>query len=144
MTRTSPSTGSGNAQGPFEVVPVDGGSPGFFNRCHRVPSGGTVCVTKAVQTTANVSMSPTHLDLVPMPTTPDWSTYSHGTVSFPVINAGSISHEMVILPVPENQVPGTRPVGPDGTIDESGSVGEASGTCTEGCGGGSCRGPRAG
>lgn len=66
--------------------------------------------------------------------TADHGTVGHGPVSFLVTNAGSISHEMVILPLPENQVPGTRPVGADGTIDESGSVGEASGTCTEGSG----------
>ncbi len=66
--------------------------------------------------------------------TADRGAVAHGTVSFLVTNAGSISHEMVILPVPENQVPGTRPIGPDGTVDESGSLGEASGTCTEGSG----------
>lgn len=66
--------------------------------------------------------------------TADRGTVAHGTVSFLVTNAGSISHEMVVLPLPENQVPGTRPVGADGTIDESGSVGEASGTCSEGSG----------
>jgi len=64
----------------------------------------------------------------------DRGTVTHGTVSFLVTNAGNISHEMVILPLPDNQVPGTRPVGPDGTIDESGSLGEVSASCSEGSG----------
>jgi len=64
----------------------------------------------------------------------DRGTVTHGTVSFLVTNAGNISHEMVVLPLPDNQVPGTRPVGPDGTIDEGGSLGEVSASCTEGSG----------
>ncbi|MCB5283598.1 MULTISPECIES: hypothetical protein [unclassified Arthrobacter] len=40
----------------------------------------------------------------------------------------------MILPLPENQIAGTRPVGGDGKIDEAGSLGEASSTCPEGAG----------
>jgi uncharacterized cupredoxin-like copper-binding protein len=64
----------------------------------------------------------------------DRSTVAHGTVSFLVTNAGTISHELVILPLPDNQIPGTRPIGGDAKIDESGSLGEASNTCAEGAG----------
>ncbi|MDQ6754346.1 MAG: plastocyanin/azurin family copper-binding protein [Actinomycetota bacterium] len=66
--------------------------------------------------------------------TPDRSTVAHGTVSFLVTNAGNISHELVILPLPADQIPGTRPIGGDAKIDEAGSLGEASNTCAEGTG----------
>ncbi len=56
----------------------------------------------------------------------DQATVTHGTVSFLVTNGGSINHEMVILPLPESQTVGTRPIGGDAKIDEAGSLGEAS------------------
>lgn len=49
-------------------------------------------------------------------------------------NGGNISHELVVLPLPADQVVGTRPIGGDGRIDEAGSVGEASTTCAQGAG----------
>lgn len=64
----------------------------------------------------------------------DRATVEHGTVSFLVINGGSITHEMVVLPLPESQIVGTRPVGGDAKIDEAGSLGEASNTCGKGAG----------
>ncbi|MCB5282235.1 MULTISPECIES: sulfocyanin-like copper-binding protein [unclassified Arthrobacter] len=66
--------------------------------------------------------------------TADRNTVAHGTVSFLATNAGTISHELVILPLPESQIPGTRPIGADAKIDETGSLGEASNTCAEGTG----------
>ncbi len=66
--------------------------------------------------------------------TADRATVPAGTVSFLVTNAGSISHELVVLPLPANQVAGTRQIGGDARIDEAGSVGEASNTCAEGAG----------
>lgn len=66
--------------------------------------------------------------------TTDQSTVAHGPVSFLVTNAGTLSHELVILPLPESQIPGTRPIGSDAKIDEAGSLGEASNTCAEGTG----------
>jgi uncharacterized cupredoxin-like copper-binding protein len=66
--------------------------------------------------------------------TADRSTVAHGTVSFLVTNAGTISHELVILPLPDSQIPGTRPIGADAKIDEAFSLGEASNTCAEGPG----------
>ncbi|WP_315899859.1 sulfocyanin-like copper-binding protein [Arthrobacter alpinus] len=64
----------------------------------------------------------------------DQATVPHGTVSFLATNRGSITHEMVVLPLPEPQIVGTRPIGGDGKIDETGSLGEASTTCGEGAG----------
>lgn len=66
--------------------------------------------------------------------TADRSTMAHGTVSFLVTKAGNISHELVILPLPADQIPGTRPIGGDAKIDEAGGLGEASNTCAEGTG----------
>jgi uncharacterized cupredoxin-like copper-binding protein len=64
----------------------------------------------------------------------DRTTVRRGTVSFLVTNGGGITHEMVVLPLPESQIVGTRPIGGDAKIDEAGSLGEASNTCGEGAG----------
>lgn len=64
----------------------------------------------------------------------DRATVPGGRVSFLVTNGGNISHELVVLPLPADQVAGTRPIGGDARIDEAGSVGEASNTCAEGAG----------
>jgi uncharacterized cupredoxin-like copper-binding protein len=56
-----------------------------------------------------------------------------GTVSFRVWNAGTVVHELVIMPMPPSG-PGSRPVGSDGKVDEDGSLGEASRSCAAGTG----------
>ena len=66
----------------------------------------------------------------------DRNTVSHGQVSFLAINGGNINHELVILPLPVDQIVGTRTIGADAKIDENGSLGEASNTCAAGSGGG--------
>jgi uncharacterized cupredoxin-like copper-binding protein len=55
-----------------------------------------------------------------------------GIVSFKVTNSGYLRHELVVLPLPPGQAPGTRAVTADGQVDESGSLGEASATCAAG------------
>jgi uncharacterized cupredoxin-like copper-binding protein len=64
----------------------------------------------------------------------DQALVSHGTVSFLATNDGSISHELVVLPISDSQVVGTRPVSGDGRVDEGGSLGEASSNCAAGAG----------
>ena len=59
----------------------------------------------------------------------DATSVPHGTVSFIATNLGSINHELVILPLSDNQIVGTRPQGGDGKVDETASIGEASNTC---------------
>jgi uncharacterized cupredoxin-like copper-binding protein len=59
-----------------------------------------------------------------------------GVVSLQVTNSGYLTHELVVLPLPGGQVPGTRSIGADGTVDEAGSFGEASATCAAGEGDG--------
>jgi uncharacterized cupredoxin-like copper-binding protein len=58
-----------------------------------------------------------------------------GTVTFVATNTGALSHELLVLAAPADGV-GTRPVGADGKIDESTSLGEASTSCGQGPGGG--------
>jgi len=62
------------------------------------------------------------------------ATVPHGKVTFLVTNAGTIPHELLVLPLAGTQNAGTRPVGRDGRADETGSLGEASATCAEGGG----------
>jgi uncharacterized cupredoxin-like copper-binding protein len=59
-----------------------------------------------------------------------------GEVSFRVVNAGGMIHEFLVLPLPARQAIGARPVGFDGKVSETGSVGEASKSCGEGAGDG--------
>ncbi len=66
----------------------------------------------------------------------DRSSVPAGTVSLRVANTGSLVHELVVLPLRAGQQVGERAVGPDGTVDESGSLGEASNTCGPGAGDG--------
>lgn len=64
----------------------------------------------------------------------DHASVPHGTVSFFVTNDGSINHEMVVLPLPDTQAVGIRPIAGDRQVDETGSLGEASKTNGEGTG----------
>lgn len=66
----------------------------------------------------------------------DRATAAGGEVSFLVTNTGNIPHEMMIVPLADTQIVGTRPVGRDGKIDERGSLAEAAATCAEGEGNG--------
>ena len=60
----------------------------------------------------------------------------HGTVSLQVVNVGSRTHELVVLPLPAGQPPGARAIGTDRTVSEAGSLGEASAPCAAGAGDG--------
>ena len=66
----------------------------------------------------------------------DRATVPHGAVSLLAFNGGSVNHELVVLPLADAQIVGTRPLGGDARIDETGSLGEASNTCSEGAGSG--------
>lgn len=56
-------------------------------------------------------------------------TIAAGEVTLRVRNSGMLGHEALVLPLPPGQVSGARGVGPDGRVDEAGSLGEASKTC---------------
>jgi uncharacterized cupredoxin-like copper-binding protein len=64
------------------------------------------------------------------------ATVPAGGVSLLVRNAGSRTHELVVLPLADGASAGTRTVGADGRIDEGGSLGEVSRTCGAGAGDG--------
>jgi uncharacterized cupredoxin-like copper-binding protein len=64
----------------------------------------------------------------------DQARISHGTVSFLATNDGSISHELVVLPLSDSQTVGTRLLPGDSKVDEAGSLGEASSTYGAGAG----------
>lgn len=59
-----------------------------------------------------------------------------GTVSLRASNVGAWTHELLVLPLPAGRGIGQRPVGDDGKIGETGSLGEASRTCAPGAGDG--------
>ena len=66
----------------------------------------------------------------------DRATVPAGSVSFVATNFGSIDHELVILPLADNQRAGLRPIGADSKISEEGSLAEASASGAEGAGDG--------
>jgi uncharacterized cupredoxin-like copper-binding protein len=64
------------------------------------------------------------------------ATVPAGQVSLVVSNVGWRTHELVILPLAVGVAAGERVPGPDGKVDESGSLGEVSNSCAEGAGDG--------
>lgn len=64
------------------------------------------------------------------------STVPAGVISLRVFNTGSLAHEVVVLPLPPGHGAGERPTGPDGKVNEAGSLGEASRSCAAGAGDG--------
>jgi len=64
------------------------------------------------------------------------ATVPAGRVSLIAQNRGWRTHELVILPLPAGQQAGQRAPGPDGTVSEHGSLGEASASCGAGAGAG--------
>ncbi|WP_229841725.1 sulfocyanin-like copper-binding protein [Streptomyces brasiliensis] len=64
------------------------------------------------------------------------ATVSAGVVSLWVLNTGAMAHEVVVLRLPSGQGIGERPIGPDGKVNEAGSLGEASRSCGTGEGDG--------
>lgn len=56
----------------------------------------------------------------------DASAVPAGTVSIVAANLGTEAHELVVLPLAPGQDAGARAVRADGTVDETGSLGEAS------------------
>ena len=63
-------------------------------------------------------------------------TVPAGTVTLVAVNHGTRIHELVVLPLAAGASVGARSVGADNTVDEAGSVGEASNACGAGSGDG--------
>jgi uncharacterized cupredoxin-like copper-binding protein len=64
------------------------------------------------------------------------ATAPAGQVSLDVYNMGWRTHEVVVLPLAAGAAAGQSVAGPNGKIDETGSLGEVSGSCTAGAGNG--------
>jgi uncharacterized cupredoxin-like copper-binding protein len=64
------------------------------------------------------------------------ATVPAGQVSLVASNMGWRTHELVVLPLAADAAAGQRVPGPDGKVDEAGSLGEASASCAEGSGDG--------
>lgn len=62
------------------------------------------------------------------------ATVPAGVVSLVASNVGWRTHELVILPLAADVAAGQRRAGPDGKVAETGSLGEASGSCAAGAG----------
>ncbi|MET8808461.1 sulfocyanin-like copper-binding protein [Streptomyces sp. NPDC004546] len=71
------------------------------------------------------------------------TTVPAGKVTVRVINAGTLKHEVIVLPLPAGQAAGQRAIGSDGRVSEAGSLGEASRTCGSGAGDGIASGAAA-
>lgn len=61
------------------------------------------------------------------------TTIPAGTVTFVATNRGWRTHELVVIPLPVGRA-GARTAGPDGKVEEAGSLGEASTPCGTGSG----------
>ncbi|MDQ2960882.1 MAG: hypothetical protein M3R48_07510, partial [Candidatus Dormibacteraeota bacterium] len=57
-----------------------------------------------------------------------------GDVTFVAANVGSITHELIVLPMPTGVAVAGLPVAADDKVSESGSLGEASKPCGAGAG----------
>jgi uncharacterized cupredoxin-like copper-binding protein len=108
------------------------GNPGT-NRC-AAPSFASTVVNVTATDRGGSMMGGPRMMRGSMRLSSDRTTVPHGKVTFLVTNAGTIPHEMLVLPLAGTQSAGTRPVGRDGLTDETGSLGEASATCAEGGG----------
>lgn len=59
-----------------------------------------------------------------------------GQVTLVATNGGWMIHELLVLPLTGSARAGSRQVGTDGTVDETGRLGEVSNSCAAGSGGG--------
>jgi uncharacterized cupredoxin-like copper-binding protein len=64
------------------------------------------------------------------------ATVAAGTVTLVATNMGWRTHELVIVPLADGAAAGQRIPGSDGKVDEMGSLGEASTSCSAGAGDG--------
>ncbi|MFE0347109.1 sulfocyanin-like copper-binding protein [Streptomyces griseoluteus] len=71
------------------------------------------------------------------------TTIPAGKVTVRVVNEGTVTHEVIVLPLSAGQTAGERAIGSDGRVSEAGSLGEASRTCGSGAGDGIASGAAA-
>lgn len=85
------------------------------------PSASTTTTTATTQTAAATTVNVTLGGSNEFALTADRTTVSAGTITFNVTNAGSMVHEMVIVPAPDGADALKKA---DGEADETGSPGE--------------------
>lgn len=117
---------------------------GAFRNSYTSPSGACSAPSKLPGTTVNVTV--TNMGRGMMRGGPmtggmmriyiDRAEIPAGAISLRVANTGTLVHELVLLPLPAGQQVGERPAGSENTVDETGSLGEASKTCGAGAGAG--------
>lgn len=110
----------------------DHGQRRFLSTCQAPALPGSVVTV----TLTNMGMSMMGGRGATMRLFPDQARVPAGTISFQAVNTGSLRHELAILPLADNAQPGDRKVQSDGTVDETGILGEASKSCAEGSGDG--------
>jgi uncharacterized cupredoxin-like copper-binding protein len=118
---------------------MGGGSDYHYSRltCSAPTSlpGHTVSVTLAdmgmTQMMSGTAPLGSHMMLHATPT-----NVAAGQISLVASNMGWRTHELVILPLTAGAAAGQRVPGPDGKVDETGSLGEASNSCAGGTGDG--------
>ncbi|MFH8679215.1 sulfocyanin-like copper-binding protein [Streptomyces lydicus] len=98
--------------------------------------GRTVDVTAADTAPGTMSHAPGRHPRAMLRLTVHPATVPAGTVSLRVRNDGALTHEVLVLPLAAGRSVGDRPTGPDGRINETGSLGEASRSCHAGSGNG--------
>jgi len=119
------------------LVVVNHGTTTSLTSCEPTHEAGTVVQVGLYDGGGGMmSQAPMMLRLIPSP-----SSTSAGQVTFVVTNYGALNHEFLVLPMPADGV-GTRPVGSNGKINESQSLGEASTSCGAGPGNGISTGSR--
>ncbi|MET8947375.1 sulfocyanin-like copper-binding protein [Streptomyces sp. NPDC004542] len=64
------------------------------------------------------------------------TTVPAGKVTVRVVNEGTLTHEVIVMPLAAGRAAGERAPGADGRVSETGSLGEASRTCGSGAGDG--------
>ncbi len=134
----------------ISTVTIAAASDAFGPQRHTASSCLVPSLPGAVVTVRLIDMRAMMGDSHAMMRQLDWRRFGHGmmvvtaapasvaagTVSLRVDNAGYLRHEIVVLPLAAGQAAGARTPADDGTVDETGSVGEASAECAAGAGDG--------
>ncbi len=136
---TSPGNGNGNGNGQHGPGMMGGGSEYHYSSPTCAAPANLPGQTVTVQL-ADMGMTQMKGGTAPlgarMMLRADPATVPAGTISLVATNRGWRTHELVVLPLAAGTAAGQRVAGADGTVDESGSLGEASASCGTGSGDG--------
>ncbi len=119
---------------------------GMMGHSPRNWTTNSVCTppSNAVQQNLNVTVSDMGMMMsrTRMAISASTSNLVSGKVNILVTNFGMRAHEIVVMPLGNGKTAGQRAVGPDGKVDETGSVGDISNNCGSGTGEGIFSGSR--